>query len=204
MFGRRPTASSRWLPSTVATLARHLHRHLHALRRCAAPSAHACRARTRRPRARGSPAPRRETSASSRAMIAVGIFEHCHLRAEAAVHLRELEADVAAADDDQVLWQHVQIHHRRVGEIRHVGEARPVGYRRTSADVDEDARRRQHLLAGRSAHAHRVGRNETRMAPQHAEVRVCRSATSPSCPTNARRRRLCAPSPLSCPPRQGR
>ena len=32
-------------------------------------------------------------------------------RPEAAVHLAELEADVAAADDDQVLRQEVDVHH---------------------------------------------------------------------------------------------
>ena len=43
--------------------------------------------------------------------------------AEAPVHLRELEADVAAADDDQVLGQEIDVHHARAGEERNVADA---------------------------------------------------------------------------------
>ena len=41
-------------------------------------------------------------------MIALAVFDDGDVRAEAPVHLRDLEADVAAADDDQVLGQHVE------------------------------------------------------------------------------------------------
>ena len=62
-------------------------------------------------------APPCDTSSSSRAMTR-GIFSTIVTRdAEAPVHLAELEPDVAAADDDQVLGQKVDIHHRRIGEI---------------------------------------------------------------------------------------
>ena len=40
-----------------------------------------------------------------------------HLGAEAAVHLREFEPDIAAADDRQMPRQRVEIEDRRVGEI---------------------------------------------------------------------------------------
>ena len=63
------------------------------------------------------------------------------------IHLRELEADVAAADDDQMLGHAVERQHRRVGEERHVVDARHVGHERAAADVDEDARRGQQLVA---------------------------------------------------------
>ena len=43
--------------------------------------------------------------------------------AEAPVHLRELEADVAAADDDQVLGQEIDVHHAGAREERHVADA---------------------------------------------------------------------------------
>ena len=46
-----------------------------------------------------------ETSRSSRAIRRSPYSSTVTLRAEAPVHLRELEADVAAADDDQVLGQ---------------------------------------------------------------------------------------------------
>ena len=60
------------------------------------------------------------------------------LRAEAPVHLAEFEPDVAAADDDQMLGQEVDVHHRRVGEIRSSCEARHRRHQRAAADVDED------------------------------------------------------------------
>ncbi len=66
------------------------------------------------------------------------------LAAEAAVHLPELEADVAAADDDQVLGQEVDLHHGAVG--RSTARSSSPGSRRherPSADVDEDPVRRR-------------------------------------------------------------
>ena len=45
------------------------------------------------------------------------LLDHRHLGAEAAEHLRELEPDVAAADDDQVAGQRVEREHRAVGEV---------------------------------------------------------------------------------------
>ncbi len=40
------------------------------------------------------------------------LLDHGDLSAEAPVHLRELEADIAAADDDEVLGYEVHVHHR--------------------------------------------------------------------------------------------
>jgi hypothetical protein len=79
--------------------------------------------------------------------------------AEAPVHLRELEADVAAADDDEMVWQLPELHHAAVGEV---GRALEAGDRRrcgTSADVDEDAPGPQH----RSAHRDAVRAGEARV-----------------------------------------
>ena len=61
------------------------------------------------------------------------------LAAEAPEHLAELEADVAAADDDEMLGDEVDVHHRAVGEERHVVEPGHGGNERAAADVDEDA-----------------------------------------------------------------
>ena len=72
-----------------------------------------------------------------------------HLAAEAPVHLAELQADVAAAEDHQVRGQEVDGHHRGVVEIGHgidAGERRDVG---ATADVDEDLVGREPLVADR-------------------------------------------------------
>ena len=49
-----------------------------------------------------------ETSSSSRADQPRPHLDDRHLGAEAAVHLREFEPDIAAADDDQVPRQRVE------------------------------------------------------------------------------------------------
>ena len=51
-------------------------------------------------------------------------LEDRHGAAEAAEHLAELEGDVAAADDDEVLGQGVEVEDAVVVEPGHVGEAR--------------------------------------------------------------------------------
>ena len=64
-------------------------------------------------------------------------LDHRDAAAEATVHLREFEADVAAADNDQMFRQEVDVHHARVGQVRHITEAGHVGDRRAAADVDK-------------------------------------------------------------------
>ncbi|MEZ5289024.1 MAG: hypothetical protein R2712_30330 [Vicinamibacterales bacterium] len=65
-------------------------------------------------------------------------FDHRHAAAEPAVDLRELQSDVAATDDDQVLGEGVERQQARVREERHVGYAGHIGHERAPADVDED------------------------------------------------------------------
>ncbi len=99
----------------------------------------------------------------------VGLFDHRHPAAEAAVHLRELEADVAAAEQDQVLGQEIDLHHARVGEMGDAVEAGDVGHPRAGADVDEDALALDHLVA--DAHPPRAleaGMVVVDRAPLHA------------------------------------
>jgi hypothetical protein len=76
-----------------------------------------------------------------------GLLDDRHLRAEASVHLRELKPDVAAADDDQVHGQLVEFEHRAVGEEWDFADAGHVGHKGAPADVDEDVRRGQQLIA---------------------------------------------------------
>ena len=88
-----------------------------------------------------------------------GLFDDRDLRAESPVDLRELEADVAAADDHQVLRQEVDLHD---GGVREVVDAFQPGYRRhhrAAAHVDEDVSR----FEDRAVHADRIRRREARV-----------------------------------------
>ena len=58
--------------------------------------------------------------------------------AEAPEHLPELEPDITAADDDQMLREEVDLEHRAVGEELDLLEPRHVRHGRAAADVDED------------------------------------------------------------------
>ena len=76
-----------------------------------------------------------ETSSSSRD-VSRGPFSITVTRgAEPAVHLRELQGDVAAADDHQMLWHRVEFEDADVGHVVDVGRvpayrAPPHGRRR--------------------------------------------------------------------------
>jgi hypothetical protein len=88
---------------------------------------------------------------------------HLHHRdaaAEAADHLRELESYVAPADDEQVLRQEPDVHHRHVGQVRHGVEPRHRRNERPAADVDKDPVRREAV----AVHLHRRRTAETRMS----------------------------------------
>ncbi len=95
------------------------------------------------------------------------LLQHRHAAAEAAVHLRKLQADVAAADHHQMLGQSIHIHNARVREVRHVLQRRPVRHEWTAADVNEDFLRRE--LS--TIHAHAVRAREARVPPVKREVR---------------------------------
>src|SRR6202030_2334041 len=60
--------------------------------------------------------------------------------AEAPEHLPELEADVAASDDDQVAGQKIDVHHRTVGEVRDFADPVQRRYRSPPAGIDENPR----------------------------------------------------------------
>ena len=86
-----------------------------------------------------------------------GHLDHRHLAAEAAEDLRELQADVAAADDDQVRRDEIDVQHRAVGEIGDLVQPGDVGHEGAAADIDEDLRRAQGLAADR--HGRRAKRS---------------------------------------------
>src|SRR4029077_14246527 len=44
-------------------------------------------------------------------------FHHRHAAAEAPVHLREFEPDITSAEDDEMLWQEVDVHHAGTRQV---------------------------------------------------------------------------------------
>jgi hypothetical protein len=80
--------------------------------------------------------------------------------AEPAVHLRELEPDVAAAHDDEVPRQEVDVHDRAVRPVADRVETPHRGGGRATADVHEDPIGLEEVVAD----THRSGRLEARMA----------------------------------------
>ena len=151
MFGRRPTASSTCEPTTSG--GRSVQSTATATPSVVSRQADALGVRADRDALAlpGCPRIASETSSSSRAIRRGAISIDRHLGAEAPVHLGELQADVAAADDDEVPRQRVERQDRGVGEERHVVDAGQIGHVRAAADVDEDARRRQPLVADADA-----------------------------------------------------
>src|SRR5262249_43235873 len=87
--------------------------------------------------------------------------------AEAAVHLRELEPDVAAADDDKMLWEEVDVHHAGARQVAYAVE--PIERRdcRSPAGVDEDLGR----LEQRAVDAYRMRTLEAAVAGDELHVR---------------------------------
>ena len=93
-------------------------------------------------------------------------FDHGDPAAEAAVHLRELKADIAAADDQKVLGQKVHFHHARVGQVVDFGQAWDVGRDGAAAGVDEDFAGFEHLVAD----PHRAPAFEAGMSVDQSEI----------------------------------
>ena len=84
-----------------------------------------------------------ETSSSSRETRRGRFFDDGDFAAEAAEHLREFEADVAAADDDEMAREGVEFEDADVGEIGDFIDAGQVGDVGAAAYVEEDLRRRR-------------------------------------------------------------
>ncbi len=65
-------------------------------------------------------------------------FHDGHVSPEAPVHLRELERNVAAADDHEMGWHRVEFEDRDVGEELDIVQAGDVRHHRAATDVEED------------------------------------------------------------------
>ena len=63
-----------------------------------------------------------ETSSSSRDASRAPLLDDGHPGAEATVHLGELQRDVTAADDDEMLGQRIEFEDRHVGEVVDIGQ----------------------------------------------------------------------------------
>ena len=79
---------------------------------------------------------------------------------EAAIHLRELEPYIAAADDDQMFGHVVQLHHGRIGQVVDLVQAGDRGDERARAGIDEDPLGLQPLAVD----THRMGVLEARVS----------------------------------------
>ena len=65
-------------------------------------------------------------------------FHNRNFASEAAIDLSELQTNITSADDDQMLGQEVDVHHRRVGKKWDVMNPRHVGNRGPPANIDID------------------------------------------------------------------
>ena len=111
------------------------------------------------------------------------------LAAEAAIHLRELQPDVAAADHDEMLGQKVDVHHGGVVEIGDLVETLDGRNDGAAADVDED------LVGGETivANYHNVGVFKTRLTFVDIDVGLLAQTASRRLPATDAGFRLCAP-----------
>jgi hypothetical protein len=65
------------------------------------------------------------------------LFDDRHLCAKATVDLRELQPDIAAADDHKAVGQRVGRKQRTIGQIGDVRKAGQLGYQRAVADINK-------------------------------------------------------------------
>ena len=65
------------------------------------------------------------------------LLDHRRMRAEAAIHLGELQAYVTSPDDDEMFRHGVEFENSDISQVVDVGQPRHVGHGRSSADVEE-------------------------------------------------------------------
>ena len=88
------------------------------------------------------------------------------LAAEASKSLRELDPDVAPADDDEVARKCIEVKQCGVGEEGNVLYARHIRHNGATTDVEEDLGSANHGIAD----AHLRGRFKARMAGEDCAV----------------------------------
>ena len=119
MLGRRPIASSRWMPTIgLGAVAR-----CHLEARCRACVTEIASA----PTIDGDALVLEDVLDGGRHVLVLAggqprpLLDDGDVGAEPPVHLRELQRDVAAADDDEMLWQRVEFEDADVGQVVDVG-----------------------------------------------------------------------------------
>ena len=117
MLGSRPTASSRCEPAISRGSSSQLTWIADAAAAARRASTHLALSRNAMPSPSSIAWIAADTSASSRRDDARRHLDDGDAAAEAPVHLREFESDVAAADDDQVLRQEIDVHHAGARQI---------------------------------------------------------------------------------------
>src|SRR5580704_393364 len=75
------------------------------------------------------------------------VMDDTDLAAKPPIHLTEFQTNIAAAQYQQVARQEVDVHHRSVGEVIDLIEARNLGHIRASTDIDENPVGRKDLAA---------------------------------------------------------
>src|SRR5215470_17361541 len=65
-------------------------------------------------------------------------FDNRYPAPKPAVYLAEFEADIAAADNDEMLRQKIDVHHRRIRQVGHLVYAGHWRHQRPPADIDKD------------------------------------------------------------------
>src|SRR3984893_9422734 len=87
-------------------------------------------------------------------------FDDRYLAAKAAVHLAKFKADIAAADNDQMVRHKIDVHHRRIRQVGHFVYAGHWRRQRSAADIDKDPSSTQPLAGD----FHRLRRREPGVA----------------------------------------
>src|ERR1700751_4322810 len=65
-------------------------------------------------------------------------FDDRYLAAKAAIHLAEFEADIAPADNDEMVRQKIDVHHRRIRQVGHLLYAGHWRHQCPAAHIDKD------------------------------------------------------------------
>jgi hypothetical protein len=74
-------------------------------------------------------------------------LDYRHSAAEPAIGLRQFQSDIAAADDDEVVGQSIELERLDIGQRLGGSEPRNLRDRRARADIDRDT------IAGQHSHA---------------------------------------------------
>ena len=146
-MGRRPTASRTCEPTTSRSPDSQSTTDSDICAELREADAFGAETNTDVPPPRVCPCTAAETSSSSRWIKARPFLNDGHLAAETPVHLREFERNVAAADDDEVTRQDVEIQHRGVGQVVDLVEASHVGHEGAASHIEEDAIGRQQFFS---------------------------------------------------------